>query len=218
MSSTHLVRWSGAVLIIGGLLSAIAFLFHPFEPTLSVMSGPRWLLSHSLTGIGFLLIAPGLAGLYLYLEEKNGIFGFVAFVVASIGCALTAGLLLFIESVLLPVAASNPAFSVLADPAGDVYQSTLALPLFLADIVIFALGFVLLGIAVLRSGNLPRFTGYLIIVGGVLAGLDMPPLPKFISITGIFLLGVGLASAGYALWTATHQTTVGSKMAVSVSS
>jgi hypothetical protein len=212
MSSTPLIRWSGAALFLGGLVCALSFLFHPLSDSMNDIVGPRWLIVHNLAGIALLLIVPGLAGLYRYISERSGTLGLTGFVLASIAGALMAGSLIFIESVVLPVAAANPAFAPLADPTSDLYRGTWILPVFLGASLIFALGFVLLGAAILRAGEVPRFSAYLIIVGGFLSALPVPPAPVIVVMIGVFLFGVGLAVVGYVLWQSTSQKSPRSKM------
>jgi hypothetical protein len=216
MSSSSLIRWSGAGLLVGGLLCAISFLFHPLADDFSAIVGTRWLVVHNLAGVGLMLILPGLAGLYGYLGEKNGSLGLVAFIVASIATGLMGGLLFFIESIILPVAAANPAFASLADPASDLYRGTLVIPVYLGTCLLLAIGYVLLGMAVLRSSDFPRIAGYLIIVGGFLSALPVPPAPVIVVITGVFLLGTGLATVGFVLWRSTSRETVSTKITAGV--
>jgi hypothetical protein len=218
MSSTTLIRWSGAALVIGGILGALVFLFHPLDPTFSDLLSTRWLLVHGLTGVAFLIIIPGLMGLYAYSSAKSGILGLVGFLMALIASILNAGLFLFIESLLMPVAASNPAFAALVDPNATAFNGSLALPLFLGTCVLTLLGFVLFGIAMLRSSDLPPFVAYLIMAGGVLTAMPVPPLPVILNTIGIFSLGVGLASAGYVLWRQMGQAPASSEIAVGVQS
>ena len=218
MSSTLFTRWSAFALMLGGLLSAVVSLFHPFSSDMSAMLGPRWLIVHNLAGVALLLTVPGLAGLYAYLGAKSGTLGLVGFMLASMATTLMAGLLLFIESVYLPIAASNPAFAPLADPASDLYRDTLVIPLFLGTCLIFAVGFVLLGVAIVRDGELPRFAGYLVIVGGFLFALPVPPLPIIVSIFGVLLFGSGLLSVGYAMWRSTSRPRVGATVTLGASS
>jgi hypothetical protein len=217
MSYASLIRWSGVALIVGAVLG-LAYLFHPLEPSLSTMQYPSWLYAHALTGLGFLLIVPGLVGLYLFLGDGSGILGLLAYFLASIGSAITAGLLLLIEATLLPVAASNPALATLADPTSPAYNGSLALPLLMGGSLVFLVGYVLLGIAMLRARTFPRFAAYLIIVGGVLFALPVPPAPVIVNIVGTVLLSGGLISVGYTLLSDARQMKAGSELAVGAQS
>jgi hypothetical protein len=218
MSSTRLIRWSGAALAVAGILAALSFLFHPLVPELGDMQTPRWLAAHALSGIAFIFMLPGFAGLYAHVAEKSGALGLAGFVLVSIASALMGGLLLFVESVLLPVASTNPAFVSLTDPASEVYRGTLALPLFLGTSLLFAVGFVLLGMTVVRSSSLPKLAGYLLIAGGVFFSLPVPPVPVLFNTTGMVLLGAGLANVGYALWRGNAQKVVGANTALGTAS
>jgi hypothetical protein len=181
---------------------------------LNDMVTSRWILVHGLTGVAFLFIIPGLIGLYARIAEESGGLGLAGFLLALTGSVLNAGLLLLIESILLPAAASNPAFVELTDPSTAAYAGTFALPLFLASSVIAALGAVIFGSALLRSSDLPRFAVFCTIVGGVLFAAPVPPLPVIINLAGIVLLGIGLATIGYTLWRGTSPLAVRPKVVV----
>jgi hypothetical protein len=213
MLYSPLNRWSGVTLIVGGILG-LAYLVHPLEPNLAAMQSPSWIYAHGLAAVGLLLITPGLTGLYLRMGEGSGILGLLGYFLASIASASVAGLLMWIESILLPVAASNPAFVALTDPANEPYRGSLALPMFLISAILFVVGYVLLGIAMLRTNRFPRFVAYLIIAGGVLFAVPVPPAPVIVNSVGMLLLGVALISAGYTILRDARQTEAGSKLAV----
>ncbi len=200
MSFSTLTRWSGAALMVGGALGALTFLFHPLASNLSAMSSTRWVVVHAVTGVAFLLLLPGLAGLYIRLGDASGVIGFAGFVLASMGSALGIGLLLYIEATVVPVAAAVPAFVELTDPASAAYRGSLALPVFLATVLCFGVGYTLLGIAMWRSATLPRLLGALTVVGGILFALPAPPAPLIVNIAGMLLWGAGLAGTGWQLW------------------
>ena len=68
--------------------------------------------------------------------------------------------------------------------------------------LVFAIGYVLQGIAVMRVGVLPRGAGGLLAVGGLVFGISaaasgmLPP----VLLLGALLFGMALAWIGYALW------------------
>lgn len=70
----------------------------------------------------------------------------------------------------------------------------------------FAVGAILLGLATMRAGMLPRLAGVLLIVGGVVSALGAAPLPSVMSsilgsigsavfFLGVVWIGYGLGSA-----------------------
>ena len=72
------------------------------------------------------------------------------------------------------------------------------------------LGLLLLGIAVVRSGSLPRWAGVLMAIAPVLLLIPLPELPL---VTGLIIelpRGLAVAAMGYALITGERKTVVAS--------
>ena len=76
--------------------------------------------------------------------------------------------------------------------------------LILASLV-FGVGYILLGVAIVRAGVLPRGAGILLAVGGPVVAFSPPIGIQAVLIVGHTLFGLGLAWAGYALWTSTKR-------------
>lgn len=201
MSSKDLSRWSGIACILAGLLIALATLVHPSRETPEIILEQelRLVAAHWLTTFfcGFLLL--GLPGLYGAQSERVGRLGLVSF------------LMLFFGTLFLAVS-NNYGFiaPVLAAQAPTMLDAINAYPsvatlngLF---IVGFFLGFIFFGIATLRARVLPRQTGILMIIGsplnmvGAVLGLLVFEALWIIAILGALALGLGLAWAGYSLW------------------
>jgi hypothetical protein len=201
MSTKDLSRWSGFACILAGLLLALATLIHPSRETPEIileqelrLVAAHWLFTFSC---GFLLL--GLPGLYVAQSERAGRLGLVSFVMLFFGTLFFAisnnyG---FIAPVL---AAQAPAML----DAINTYPPVVALNALLA--VGFFLGFILFGIATLRARVLPRQTGILMIIGsplnmlGAVLGLLVSEAFWVVAIFGALALGLGLAWAGYSLW------------------
>lgn len=62
----------------------------------------RWNIVHGIVGAGLLLALIGLTGIYFQVAEENDIYGMVGFFLALMGKAISAGLYLINEGVLLP--------------------------------------------------------------------------------------------------------------------
>ena len=79
----------------------------------------------------------------------------------------------------------------------------------------FALGYLILGVAILRGLGLPRWSGLLLIVGVVLSSPPPVVVPTVLILTvGGVLLGAGLAWLGYALWSEKGEMAVQPKTAM----
>lgn len=201
MSTKNLSRCSGIACILAGLLMVVATLVHPSKET------PQIILEQELRLVavhwfgtfadGFLLL--GLPGLYAVQCERAGRLGLVSFLMLSFGT-------------LFYAVSNNYGFiaPVLAAQAPVMLEAIHAYPpvvtLNARLIVGFFLGFILFGIATLRARVLPRQTGILMAIGSPLimvgAGLSFPVLEQLwiIVILGSLALSLGLAWAGYSLW------------------
>jgi hypothetical protein len=201
MSTENLSRWSGIACILAGLLMVLTTLVHPSRETPEIMLEQelRLVAAHWLGTFfcGFLLL--GLPGLYAAQSERAGRLGLVSFLMVFFGTLFFAvsnnyG---FIAPVL---AAQAPAML----DAIDAYPPVITLNGLLA--VGFFLGFIFFGIATLRARVLPRQAGILMIIGsplnmiGSVLGLLVSEAFWIVAILGALALGLGLAWAGYSLW------------------
>jgi len=201
MSTKNLSRWSGIACILAGLLMVLATLVHPLQETPEIileqelrLVAANWL---SIFGKGFLLL--GLPGLYVAQSERAGRFGLLSFLMLFFGTLFYAGF--NISALSAPVlAAQAPAML----DAINAYPPIVTLTVLLT--IGFFLGFIFFGIATLRARVLPRQTGILMAIGspltmvGALLGLLVFEALWIIAILGVLALGLGLAWAGYSLW------------------
>jgi hypothetical protein len=197
MSTTNLIRWSGLVSLLAGVLYAIAALLHPVGEDLTAVNSPNWVTSHLVYWVSAIFILCSLIGLYARQAEQSGRFGLVSFVLAFIGTAVV-GSIFFMASTVIPlVAAGSPA---------SFDQAMTPPPFFMPVIILgFVLGYILFGITIMRVGVLPRWSGLLLIVGVSLFPISEAPLfdrtlSHVIVTIGDVLFGLGFAWMGYALW------------------
>ncbi len=200
MTATRtLIHWSGLALIVGGVAIALFVLIHPQgEFNAEVMRGGQAILAHNFHFVGAAVTVFGLGGLLLDQLDRGKRFGATAALVALFGTIWFAGLGL-LSFAALPFIASHAPALVAPDAA---FWNEPPQPLFLVGLGLFAVGYVALGIAILRDGGLPRWSGALLIVGAL---LTVPPpvvVPTVLILTaGGVLLGAGLAWLGYGLRT-----------------
>ena len=200
MSSSNLVRWSGGALLLAGILIAVPVLFHPDDVAHpETVLTTTWAVVHGFFATGAVLALVGLTGLYARQAEEAGKAGLVGFVLTFIGTALfVAGLVL--EAFVVPVIAAEA--PELLDPSGPLLGGPLGIVFLLAGAT-FALGAILLGIATVRAGVLPRLSALPFMVGAPLLAF-WPPLPYLVGVTGGVLVGIGFAWMGYALFSGEH--------------
>ncbi len=187
MSSSDLVRWSGLAAMLGGVLWIIGAVIHASKPRgciaeecafrpmreTSALDGIPLLLS-------LLLFAGGVAGLMIRARSAGrfGKMGNTGVILCAIGAAL-----LVIASLVQAIFFG-----------GDFpLMPFFVIPSALALVV----GLLLLGIAILRAGVLPRWVAVLFIVGSLaMLGVNEQTAQVLLAIP----LGVAWVVVGYVLW------------------
>jgi len=201
VSTRNLIRWSGLISLLAGILFALAAFIHPAGETLADFLSPNWVTAHLLGWVSLILMQLGLMGLYARQVEKTGWLGLVGFILAFIGTAF-GGAIQFMSGTVIPLVAAEAA--AIFDQARTA--ATFALPLLPLG---FGLGYLLFGIGTMRASVLPRWSGLLMSIGvsffvfaifsqeiSLLSG----PLPHVIGDSGAAVFGLGLVWMGYALW------------------
>jgi hypothetical protein len=201
MSNVKLIRWGGLSMILGGLAIVVHYFTHPAGETAQYTLQPLWSLSHWLGFIAPLLILFGLVAIYARQSEKAGWLGLIGFLLAIAGNVAYAGGQMMFGAVMQPfIARQVPTWldansPLLSSPAFRVSELVIYLPLIL--------GFLLLGIASLRAGVLPRLGSWLVIllapVGVVGVAMIGSPLQELLQILVGVVWGLGMLVWGYGL-------------------
>lgn len=194
VATTDLIRLSGLGLILGGVLIAFFPILHPNHDPAGY-ANPIWVPVHMMPTAMAVLALYGLVGIFARQGERNGRFGTVAFIVAMLGTALMlTGT--DVETFIIPfIGLSAPQVMEGPPPIGQMLA-------WAAASLVFAIGYILEGIAVIRAGVLPRGAGALLALGGLVLGIGaaatgmLPP----VLLLGALLFGFALAWTGYALW------------------
>ncbi len=195
MSPSKLTRWSGAVTVLAGVVYLLSRLLHPPGLDAAAVLNSPWMAIHTGLMLGALLLLFGLVGMYAHQRERAGTLGLVGFVVAFLGTGLYVGFMYY-EAYIWPVLAIEA--PVLLEETGPLFAG----PTFLAITLTFTsflLGWVLLGIATMRAGVLPRWGALLVIIGAVPISL-VPFFPFVIVTIGGVVFGGGIIWLGYAVW------------------
>jgi hypothetical protein len=214
----NLLRWCGLALLAGGVFMVVATLLHPSRETATtiVATEPRLVAAHVVYTIAWLLVLLGLPGLYAAQRGGMGRLGLAGFLTAFTGTYLIAvtGNFGFLAPVL---AKHSPAVldSINQYPPVVIINGLSA--------ILFMIGYLLFGVAMIRAATLPRWAGVLVAVGAPahLLGFGIAQLVTTaawpIAIVGSACLGAGLAWAGYRLWqTATASDVLASDKARAV--
>jgi hypothetical protein len=211
MSTANLIRWSGLIAILGGVLFPLAAIIHPNGEDLAAVQMPSYVPAHLLGWVSVTLMHLGLIGLYVRQVEKAGWLGLVGFVLAFVGGVFAAGIQYMVATVIPVIAAQAPA----------LFDQATTPPAFAPPLLVvgFVLGHILFGLATMRAGVLPRWSGLLVIIGVVLFFLgevsflgqrlrapalqqvfDLIRRLRVIILFGDAAFGLGLTWMGYALW------------------
>ena len=196
MSSVSLIRWSGMANMVAGLLTALFALLHPATLTTSAVLQTPWVAEHTLGVAAMSLTLLGLVGIQARHAQQAGRLGWIGFALALIGTAYLVGDLRF-DAYLFPIIAQEA--PELAAIPGPLFTEGTAVIIPLTEIFFFGLGFVLLGLAIMRMSHWPRWSGLLLVVGAPLFIVG-PPISWAVFSLGAVLLGGGLSWLGYVLW------------------
>jgi len=213
MTSHTLYRLGGLSLLMAFVLQVAGWLMHPSGEHLDDLLTPLQGTSHLTLYVSWLLAMLGLPALYLIQAERAGRLGLVAFVAIAFAVGYHCYLLLY-EAYPAVWLARHDATKDLIATGGPLAHGAGALgPLGFLSV----LAFPLLGIATLRAGVLPRWTGWLQIAGLVVTmGIamavpedtlhDKVPGP-FQPIAFLYYLAFAAwAGGGYQLWAGSRQT------------
>ncbi len=168
----------GLLYILAELMDIYNFVLSGEERFSAIAATASYAIETWLFLLGDVLVLFGLFGLYTRQSEAAGPLGLVGFLVAFLGTALLVGASwgdVFVVPILVDAAPE------LLD-AGPPFAYVLSLG-------IFAIGWVLFGVAALRARVYPRWAALLLIVGAVLSFL---PLPLSTALFGVAVAWLGL--------------------------
>jgi hypothetical protein len=198
MSSSNLIRWSGLAALAGGvlfiILDVLESLLFGNLPYAEAATTSSWIIVQGAYIVAAVLIGLGLVGLYAHQAEEAGTLGLIAFVMTFTGGMMAAGSS-WSEAFFGAWLAGAAPELLEADPSGALAAGVIL------SYVLFALGWLLFGLASLRAGVLPRVAAALLMIGAimfpVLGALTLP-------FAGV-VYGVAVAWMGYALWAGTGE-------------
>jgi len=196
MSASNVIRWAGLSLVVAGVLNVITPMIHPPNDPSSVALS-SWTIAHYLLLGGAVFALLGVSGMYARQVEEAGLLGLVGFLMFYVGLAVTAGFFLF-EALVMPVLATEAPQSIAGFLPGIDDFGVLG-PAILLAVLLYSIGGLLFGIAIIRAGILPRWAAILFVIG-IVATVVLSLVSETVGRTSGVLYGVGLAWLGYALW------------------
>jgi hypothetical protein len=197
MSDSPLSRLAGPLALAAGALIIVAqLLWLPFDPDdhVPTATDPVFQTGNVIYLVGFCVLMLALIAAYGWIADKAGRLGLVGVVVAIVGTMLLGGDLWFETFVVSWIADDAPALLNADDP------STLLAIGAVSSYLLFAVGWILFGIASFRARVFPSAICIAIVVGGAIG---------FMALLAPFGIPLGLAVAWLGLWmmrTATGRT------------
>lgn len=204
MSKNKLIRFSGIAAMLCGLLTAGFWFVHPRAADPRAMHDAAFFAavqSPAFAGVFFLFLVILLAsllaliGCYARLSASAGSTGLVSFLLSFVGTAMFLASGVF-QCGVAPVLAQSPATRPLLAPDGPLLGGVLG-AIFAGTGVTFALGYLLLGVTILRTRVFPKGAAVLLMLGAPVLGLS-PLMPYWTRVIGCLSWGAGNLWLGYA--------------------
>ncbi len=185
--STSFIRWGGLAAMVGGVLWIVGAVIHASKPRGCIAEECAFrpmresgALVGILTLLSVVFLAAGAAGLVI-LARRSGRFGKAGKAGVFIGAV---GAALLVTATLIQAIFFGGDFPLMPH---------FVVPGLLALVV----GFVLVGVAVLRAGVLPRWVAVLIVVGALAMLVANEQTARVLL---MIPFGVAWVAVGYALW------------------
>jgi hypothetical protein len=199
---SKLIRWAGLAAVVAGIIFAGIQPIHPPDVVASVTTDAWAIITRLKTAMCFLFLL-GIAGIYARQVDEAGWLGLAGALLFGLSWWLQTGFVFAETFILPPLATDAPEFvdGVLGMSYGRASAVDLgALPALYALVgLLYLLGGLLLGIATLRAGILPRGAAGLLAVTATLTPAAAL-LPHQIQRLAAVPMGIALAWLGYALW------------------
>lgn len=194
MTPGSLVKLGGIALLLSGIMATVGFSVHPHDPEGS--SRALWLGAHVLVMAGSVLNLLGLVGLYLVSAARLGLVGLLGFLLAAVSLVLYFGKLYW-SAFLYPLVSARDADFIRShglNPGSDPVDPVVRVVFSLGPIL-FASGYALLGLGLVRVRAYPAPALGALVVGALAVGL-WPLLPGVVQhlsgvVSLIYTAGVG---------------------------
>jgi hypothetical protein len=211
ITANGLIRVSGLFAIAAGAIFAGIQPIHPADVLASVTTLP-WAVIISLKFAMCLFFLVGIAGLYLRQMDRAGWLGFAGFALFTLSWWLQTGYVFVDLFVLPPLASTTPQFidSFLGIVNGFPGQMDIGamVPVYGVLGLLYLGGGLLLGVATVRAGVLPRLPSILLAAAAVVTPFAAL-LPHAIQRYAAIPMGIAFIWLGLALWTGLRTTAAG---------
>lgn len=171
MGNSSLVRLGGFTAVLSGVLLIIgdlSYLFIDDEDFARAAASGAYIVQGVLFLLAGVLLLVGLVGMYLRHSEAAGVLGLIGFLAALLGTSLVMGAFWSDLFVTPALAQEVPELLNAEEPPALVDLG------FTLSFSLFALGWLLFGLSVLRARIYPRAAAFLLIVGAALTFIPLP--------------------------------------------
>ncbi|WP_104168867.1 hypothetical protein [Arthrobacter sp. SX1312] len=211
ITKSTLTRGTAVAAVLAGFAYIIIQFIHPAD-ILASLSTRRWVLVHTLSFAEAVLALIGITGIYLRQIRQFGIIGLVGYLMFGFFLILQASFT-FAEAFIAPLfIADAPQVSVDVIGLFGRYAAHTDLgPLsILPEIggLLYVVGALLFGIAVIRARALSRGAGILLVMAAALTPVAGALLPHTLERLAAIPMGLALIWLGYSLWSDQHTNTV----------
>ena len=189
MATSTLQRLNGLCFLVGCAVLIIGTVMHALA--VNDLTDPLLAAGWFVMALGAILIVVGLPGSYAQQARWGGLLGllgFIGIIYFFLIIGIFAGLL---HGLVLPGLATQ------VSGLDNLKPGSVEI-LLLSGAILGTLGSLLLGISTIRAGILPRWTGALIIVGGLTMFFGHG-LPFHIEDAGLIIMVIGLSGMGWRL-------------------
>jgi hypothetical protein len=183
MTNSALIRLGGLAAIASALLALLSFVLYLVivggGRLSEVATSARFFLPSGAQLLAMVLLLIGLVALFARQVEVFGALGLTGFVLALLGTTLAAGAAWSQVFVVPRLAEVAPA--VADKGSGSVLAG------FLLSFLLFGVGWIVFGVATLRTRTFPRWAVILLIVGAAISILPLPSRALIVEIAAGYL-------------------------------
>ena len=198
MTTDKLIRRAGLATLLGSLCLILFPLLHPNHDP-DGFRGPLWIPAHLMPHLAAITFLFGLPALFARQGERNGRLGLAGYVLATVATAQLL-MLAWVELFIMPfIGLQLPDLADTPPPGVEVAALLMQTSL--------AVGYLVLGLGIIRARVLPRGAGILLAIAAPFFGIGdkliyllFPQAPDlFFASSTLFALA--MAWIGYALYT-----------------
>ena len=195
------IRQAAGYCFIGtGIFAVVGFLVHPHDSSSS--NQIAWLIGHSFIFVSLVLNLIGLSWVLSAEHEYLGTIGWVGFAMAGLGLSMYIGKLYWSGLIYPFVLSASPdlIFQVGLGPGSEPKASIVKFA-YGSGAILFSLGHLILGVAMLRSKRFPTKPIGLLMSGAVLVGIwpFMPGIVQMLSVVVSVIYATGVVWLGFSL-------------------